>query len=33
VQPGFVASKHVLLPLPQAEIDLTGGTLVQNNGY
>jgi hypothetical protein len=33
VQPGFVASKHVLLPLPQAEIDLTGGTLVQNTGY
>ncbi len=29
----FVASKHILLPLPQAEIDLTGGILVQNNGY
>ncbi|HSF90410.1 MAG TPA: RagB/SusD family nutrient uptake outer membrane protein [Saprospiraceae bacterium] len=33
VQPGFMPSKHVLLPLPQSEIDLTGGTLVQNNGY
>ncbi len=33
VQPGFVATKHILLPLPQSEIDLTGGTLVQNNGY
>ncbi len=33
VQPNFVASKHVLLPLPQSEVDLTGGTLVQNNGY
>jgi starch-binding outer membrane protein, SusD/RagB family len=33
VQPGFVPSKHVLLPLPQSEIDLTGGSLVQNNGY
>ncbi|MDZ4749161.1 MAG: RagB/SusD family nutrient uptake outer membrane protein, partial [Saprospiraceae bacterium] len=33
VQPNFVASKHILLPIPQSEIDLTGGALVQNNGY
>lgn len=33
VQPGFMVSKHTLLPLPQSEIDLTGGSLVQNNGY
>jgi starch-binding outer membrane protein, SusD/RagB family len=33
VQPGFVAPKHLLLPLPQSEIDLTGGTLMQNDGY
>lgn len=33
VQPGFMVVKHTLLPLPQSEIDLTGGTLVQNNGY
>ena len=33
IQPNFVASKHVLLPLPQSEVDLTGGTLGKNNGY
>ncbi len=33
VQPGFVPTKHILLPLPQSEIDLTGGTLDQNNEY
>lgn len=33
VQPNFVATKHILLPIPQSEIDLTGGSLVQNNGY
>ncbi len=29
----FVANKHELLPLPQAEIDLSGGLLEQNQGY
>jgi tetratricopeptide (TPR) repeat protein len=29
----FVATKHILLPIPQTEIDLTGGIIVQNNGY
>lgn len=29
----FMASKHTLLPLPQSEIDLTGGILVQNPNY
>jgi hypothetical protein len=33
IQPNFVAMKHTLLPLPQAEIDLTGGILIQNQGY
>ncbi len=33
VQPAFVPTKHILLPLPQSEIDLTGGTLDQNNEY
>ena len=29
----FVANKHELFPLPQTEIDLSGGTLGQNAGY
>ncbi len=29
----FVANKHELLPLPQAEIDLTSGKVAQNQGY
>jgi hypothetical protein len=29
----FVIGKHELLPLPQSEIDLSGGILGQNNGY
>ncbi|MCB0519931.1 MAG: RagB/SusD family nutrient uptake outer membrane protein [Saprospiraceae bacterium] len=29
----FVDAKHELLPLPQSEIDLTGGNLGQNQGY
>ncbi len=29
----FVAGKHELLPLPQTEVDLTGGKVAQNNGY
>jgi starch-binding outer membrane protein, SusD/RagB family len=29
----FTANKHELFPIPQTEIDLSGGTLKQNNGY
>lgn len=29
----FVAGKHELLPIPQTEIDLSGGNLRQNPGY
>lgn len=29
----FVDNKHELLPIPQNEIDLSGGQLVQNQGY
>ena len=29
----FVSTKNILLPIPQTEIDLTGGIIVQNNGY
>jgi hypothetical protein len=29
----FVVGKHELLPIPQAEIDLSGGLLTQNPGY
>ena len=29
----FVTNKHELLPIPQSEIDLSGGTVVQNPGY
>ncbi len=31
--PGFVTGVHELLPIPQREIDLTEGQLVQNPGY
>jgi len=30
---GFVAGKHEFLPIPQREIDLSGGVLTQNAGY
>lgn len=30
---GFVVGKHELLPIPQREIDLTQGGLIQNPGY
>ena len=33
LKPNFVAPKNLLLPIPQAEIDLTGDILVQNDGY
>jgi hypothetical protein len=33
LKPNFMASKHTLLPLPQSEIDLTGGILMQNPNY
>jgi hypothetical protein len=29
----FVTGKHELLPIPQSEIDLSGGVLTQNQGY
>lgn len=29
----FVENKHELFPIPQGEIDLSGGTLIQNQGY
>jgi hypothetical protein len=29
----FTKNKHELLPIPQAEIDLSAGTLIQNPGY
>ena len=29
----FKKNKHELLPIPQAEIDLSSGTLLQNPGY
>ncbi len=29
----FTAPKHLLLPVPQTEVDLTGGTIQQNQGY
>lgn len=31
--PGFIPGKHELFPIPQVEIDLTGGTWSQNPGY
>jgi hypothetical protein len=30
---GFVTGKHELMPIPQSEIDLSAGTLTQNQGY
>jgi hypothetical protein len=30
---GFVAGTHERMPIPQREIDLSEGTLQQNNGY
>ncbi len=33
LMPNFVASKHTLLPIPQSEIDLSGGILIQNPNY
>jgi hypothetical protein len=33
LRPNFTAPKHELLPIPQSEIDLTGGSWMQNNGY
>jgi hypothetical protein len=30
---GFVKGKHEVFPIPQAQIDLSGGTLEQNKGY
>jgi len=30
---GFVVGKSELLPVPQSEIDITEGSLVQNPGY
>jgi len=33
LKPNFVASKHTLLPIPQSEIDLSGGILIQNPNY
>ncbi|MBK8518393.1 MAG: RagB/SusD family nutrient uptake outer membrane protein [Saprospiraceae bacterium] len=29
----FIVNKHELFPLPQSEIDLSGGFLKQNKGY
>jgi len=29
----FVPGKHELMPIPQSEIDLSGGALTQNSGY
>ncbi len=33
LKPDFVANKNLLLPIPQSEIDLTGGIIKQNQGY
>ena len=30
---GFVAGKNEVLPIPQTEIDITEGALIQNSGY
>lgn len=30
---GFVVGKHEVFPIPQAQRDLSGGRLSQNNGY
>ncbi|HHB51705.1 MAG TPA: RagB/SusD family nutrient uptake outer membrane protein, partial [Saprospiraceae bacterium] len=29
----FIIGKHELMPIPQSEIDLSGGTMTQNPGY
>ncbi len=29
----FVDNKHEVFPIPQAQVDLSGGRLIQNNGY
>jgi hypothetical protein len=29
----FISSKHEYYPIPQSQIDLSGGTLEQNTGY
>jgi hypothetical protein len=31
--PGFINGKHEVFPIPQVEIDLTGGRWPQNPGY
>lgn len=33
LKPDFVAPKNLLLPIPQSEIDLSGGAIQQNPGY
>lgn len=33
LKPNFVANRNTLLPIPEAEIDLTGGILTQNPNY
>ncbi len=30
---GFVSGKHEVFPLPQNQIDLSNGVLIQNPGY
>jgi hypothetical protein len=30
---GFVSGKHEVFPIPQNQIDISGGTLIQNPGY
>jgi hypothetical protein len=30
---GFVEGKHELLPIPQTEIDMSQGTLIQNTNW
>jgi len=30
---GFISNKHELLPIPQSEIDITEGLIIQNPGY
>jgi len=30
---GFTAGKSEVLPIPQTEIDITEGALIQNSGY
>ncbi|MEO5906758.1 MAG: RagB/SusD family nutrient uptake outer membrane protein, partial [Saprospiraceae bacterium] len=31
--PNFDGNKHTLLPIPQSEIDLSGGLILQNPNY